>query len=117
MHHIPLIKCSKVGKSGNIFEISVTIPDSGFSASDDQHIQWIQLYFQNTKGGELISIGKWEYMSTGNNIPVILPEARGRIRFTEAGTLYALVYCAVHGLWEASKPIEVEDMGVEPTTC
>lgn len=117
MNHIPIIKCSKVGNSDDIFDISVTVPDAGLSASDDHHILWIQLYFQNTRDEELISIGKWEYMAFGKDMPFIQPEALGRIQFNENGTIYALVYCDVHGLWETSKYIELEDMGVEPTTC
>ncbi|NMB20324.1 MAG: Neelaredoxin, partial [Firmicutes bacterium] len=80
----------------------------------EHHIRWIKLLFQPTDGFtfELADVqftGHGEGLKGGHEGPVYTdPFATVTVRLKQSGTILALSYCNIHGLWENSKTITVE---------
>ncbi|MCK9526228.1 MAG: class II SORL domain-containing protein [Limnochordia bacterium] len=113
--HVPVIDAPDRVQAGQAVQIEVGIgADNPHPNTAEHHIRWIKLLFQPTEGFtfELADIqlaGHGEGLKGGTEGPVYTdPFARVTVRLKESGTIIALSYCNIHGLWENSKTITVE---------
>ena len=115
--HTPVIEAPEKVKAGEIFQVKVTLgQEIAHPNTTEHHISWISLYF-HPKGKKFPHhVGHFEFSSHGesaagpNQGPVYTHhEVITSLKISEPGTLHALAMCNIHGLWESSKPIEVED--------
>ena len=70
-----------------------------------QHsIRWIEVYFyEEGRGFNPI------HLATITLTPEYAePDVTLRLRLSKGGTIYALQYCNLHGVWEGRKEIKVE---------
>ncbi|MDD5686882.1 MAG: class II SORL domain-containing protein [Elusimicrobia bacterium] len=114
--HVPVIEVSGKVKKGEACEVIVTIgKEISHPNTTGHHIRWLQLYFL-PKGGKFpFQIGKYKFSAHGEstrglNVSAIytLPQVKASFKTDKSGTIYALSYCNVHGLWENSHDIVVK---------
>ena len=82
--HAPMIDAPDTVAAGQAFTVTAHLGAAIAHPNTPQHhIAWMSLYY--------------------------LPEgAKQAIQLAKGGTLQALAYCNLHGLWQSSKPIRVE---------
>jgi superoxide reductase len=114
--HVPIIECADSVKSGEGFDIKVSIgKEIAHPNTTDHHIRWIQVYFQ-PKGGKFpFHLANCEFTAHGESVegpdkgPVYTHHSvTVAIKLSQPGTIYALSLCNIHGLWENSKEIKVD---------
>ena len=92
------------------------IPDSGTLSLApvgvvEHHIVWIALHYAPEGSPLSIELGKVEFGAHGqgavaNEGPAYTaPSARFRVKLAKSGTLHAVAYCNIHGLWTSSTDI------------
>ncbi len=113
--HVPVITAPETVEVDQPVEVELSIgKDNPHPNTAEHHIRWIKLFFQPTEGFtfELADIqftGHGEGLKGGHEGPVYTdPFAKVTVRFKESGTLLALSYCNIHGLWEHSQIITVK---------
>ena len=80
----------------------------------EHHIRWIQLFFQPEGDKFTYQLGNWEFNAHGesalgaNQGPAYSePGVSTSVSLKKSGTLLALSYCNIHGLWESSQKVTV----------
>lgn len=113
--HVPVIDAPETAGVNVPVEIGVSIgAEDPHPNTAEHHIRWIKLLFQPTEGFtfELADIqftGHGEGLKGGHEGPIFTdPFAKVTVRLKESGTILALSYCNIHGLWENSKSITVQ---------
>ena len=112
--HVPVIEAPESAQADQPVKIGVSIgADNPHPNTAEHHIRWIKLLFQPQEGFtfELADIqlsGHGEGLKSGHEGPVYSdPFVKVTVRLKESGTIFALSYCNIHGLWENSKAITV----------
>ena len=113
--HVPVIDApAKIGK-GVPCKITVTVgKEIAHPNKTEHHICWIEVYFQ-PKGEKFpYQIGKFDFTAHGasaqgpdTSTVYTNPEATLNFKTDKPGTILAVSYCNIHGLWQAAKDIEV----------
>ena len=113
--HVPVIECADEVKAGEIFELKTTLgKEIAHPNTTEHHIRWISLYYH--PHGEKFSyhVGHFEFNAHGestqgaNEGPVYTNhQVIASLKVNKSGTLHALAFCNIHGLWESSKEIQV----------
>ncbi|MHB0856835.1 MAG: class II SORL domain-containing protein [Anaerolineae bacterium] len=113
--HVPVIECPDTVPSGEMFSVSVTLgKEIAHPNTTEHHIRWITLYFMPEGAKFIYDVARLEFSAHGESVqgpnqgPVYTHHG-GTIsmRTTSPGTLYALAYCNIHGLWEGSHEIRL----------
>jgi superoxide reductase len=113
--HVPVIECPDRVKTDEIFKVKITLgKEVAHPNTTEHHIRWISLYYHD-KGGKFgHQVAHIEFNAHGestegpNKGPVYTHhEAIANIKISKSGTLHALAYCNIHGLWESSKEVSV----------
>lgn len=113
--HVPAIDCPDNVKADESFNVNATVGKQiSHPNTTEHHIRWISLYFKPKDEKFTYVIGNYEFSAHGestegaNEGPVYAgPALTARIKLRKSGTLFALSYCNIHGLWESSKEIEI----------
>jgi superoxide reductase len=113
--HVPLIECPDNLKKGEWAKVSVTIgKEIEHPNTTEHHIRWIRIYFSPQDSKFAYDVGNFEFNSHGesakgpNNGPVYTHSSVSfMFKTSEPGTLNAISYCNIHGLWESKKEIIV----------
>jgi len=98
-----------------MFEVKVSIgKEIAHPNTTEHHIRWITLYFHPEGEEFTYDVGHFEFNAHGestrgaNEGPVHTHHEAGiSMKVSKAGTLHAMSYCNIHGLWESSKEIDV----------
>jgi len=115
--HAPVIEAPVKVKAGEIFTINLCVGKEIAHPNTTEHnIRWIKLYFKPDNGKFVYEIGCYEFSVHGESVdgantgPVDTgPVAKAVLKLNVLGTLLASSYCNIHGLWESSKLITVEN--------
>jgi superoxide reductase len=113
--HVPVIDCPSVVKTGEIFEINVTLgKEVAHPNTTEHHIRWINVFFRPEEGKFSYQIGNFEFSAHGesadgpNTGPVYTHHGvKFSMKTDKSGTVYALALCNIHGLWENAKDIKI----------
>lgn len=100
--HTPKIEAPDKVKAGEPFEVRIKV---GPHPNTVQHsIRWIEVYFyEEGRGFNPV------HLATITLTPEYAePDVTLRLRLSKEGTIYALQYCNLHGVWEGRKEIKVE---------
>ncbi|RLG76857.1 MAG: desulfoferrodoxin [Thermoprotei archaeon] len=100
--HTPKIEAPDKVKAGEPFEVRIKV---GPHPNTVQHsIRWIEVYFyEEGRGFNPV------HLATITFTPEYAePDVTLRLRLSKGGTIYALQYCNLHGMWEGRKEIKVE---------
>ncbi|UCD19598.1 MAG: class II SORL domain-containing protein [candidate division WOR-3 bacterium] len=114
--HVPVIEAAdKVRKGENVgvtLSVGKEIPHPN---TTEHHIAWMDIYFQPSEGKFPYHIGRFEFSShgastDGPNTSTIFTHPTVSVTFKaeKSGTLFALSYCNIHGLWINSHEITIE---------
>jgi superoxide reductase len=114
--HAPAIVCPDKAAAGAVVEIALGVgSEIAHPNTTEHHIRWIELHFKPESGKYTFDLGRFDFNAHGESMkganqgPVhTVPNVRVQAIFKESGTLHAVSYCNIHGLWESAKAITVE---------
>jgi len=100
--HTPQIEAPESIKAEDAFEIKVSV---GPHPSTVEHaIRWIEVYFyEDGRPFNPLMLARAEF-APAHAEPIVTFKAK----LQKSGTIHALEYCNLHGLWSAKKEIKVE---------
>jgi len=113
--HVPVIECPDQVKAGEMFTVKVSLgKEVSHPNTTEHHIRWISLYFHAADEKFNYEVGHFEFNAHGESVdgankgPVYTNhEVVSSLKITKSGTLHALAFCNIHGLWESSKDIQL----------
>lgn len=113
--HVPVIEVSDKVKKGEFFKLTVSVgKEIPHPNTTEHHIRWIELLFLADGDKFPYQIGRFEFNSHGEstlgpNTSTIFthPEITCTFKTDKPGSIFATSFCNIHGLWQASKKIEV----------
>ncbi len=113
--HLPVIECADSVKAGEKLAVSVSVGKQiAHPNTTEHHIRWIQLFFQPEGDKFTYQLGQWDFNAHGesaagpNQGPAYSePAVTASLTLKKSGTLLALGFCNIHGLWESAKEIKV----------
>ena len=108
--HVPVINAPEKVKKGDVIELNVNIgQEIPHPNTLENHIKWIKVYYLPKDGNFPAEIGNYEFTSHGEFGLVSEPYVTVKFKIEKCGTIIATSYCNIHGLWESSKEITVEE--------
>jgi superoxide reductase len=113
--HVPVIECPDEVQADQFFEVKVSLGKEIAHPNTTEHfIAWISLYFHPEGEKFTHQVGHFEFSAHGgsaegpNKGPVYTHHGvTTSLKIGKPGTLHALAFCNIHGLWESSKEIKV----------
>jgi len=113
--HVPVIECPDQVKAEEFFVVKASLGKAvAHPNTTEHHIRWIQLYFQSDGTKAPFQIGNFEFTAHGESVEgpnkgsvFTHHEVATSMKTGKSGTLYALAYCNIHGVWQSSKEIKV----------
>lgn len=114
--HVPVIECPETVPENDLFDVTVSLgKEIAHPNTTDHHIKWIELFFV-PKGEKFpYQIGRYEFSAHGSSTDgpdtstvYTNHSVTTQFKTGKSGTLLALAYCNIHGLWQSSQPIAVE---------
>jgi superoxide reductase len=113
--HVPVIECPDEVKAGEFFAVKVSLGKAvAHPNTTEHHIRWIQVYFQPEGAKAPLQIADFEFTAHGESLDgsnkgsvFTHHEAATSMKTGKSGTLHALAYCNIHGVWQSSKEIKV----------
>jgi superoxide reductase len=113
--HVPVIECADSVKADAMFDVKVTLgKEVAHPNTTAHHIRWIELHYLPDGGKAAFQVARVEFTAHGEGAdgadsgPVYTNhEATASLKLAKGGTLMALSYCNIHGLWQSSKAIAV----------
>lgn len=113
--HVPAIDAPDKVKAGELFEVKVSLgKEIAHPNTTEHHIRWISLYFHPEGEKFTYDVGHFEFNAHGestagpNEGSVYTHHGvTAWMKTGKPGTLHAVSYCNIHGLWESSKEIKL----------
>ena len=113
--HVPLIDCPDSVKSGERFEIRVSIgKEVSHPNTTEHHIRWIQVYFHPGDEKSTYQLAHCEFTAHGESTqgadkgPAYTDHSASVATMVKKpGVIHAISLCNIHGLWENSKEIKI----------
>ena len=104
--HAPVILAPATVAPGVPFDVEVSVgKEISHPNTIEHHIAWIALYYVPEGGQFPIELGRAEFAAHG--AVCTAPIAKFSVMFDKPGTLRAVAYCNLHGLWEGEMVIGV----------
>ena len=113
--HVPVIECPDEVKAGEFFTVKVSLGKAvAHPNTTEHHIRWIQVFFQPEGAKAPMQIGAFDFTAHGESVEgpnkgsvFTHHEATVSMKTAKSGTILALAYCNIHGIWQASKEVSV----------
>lgn len=113
--HVPVIEAPDSVSADEFFDVTVSLgKEISHPNTTAHHIRWIQLYFKPENDKFSYQVGNFEFTAHGESVagadegPVFTDHSvKARMKIRQAGTLYAMSFCNIHGLWENTKEIKL----------
>jgi len=113
--HVPVIECEGWAKAGEWVGVKVTLGKAvAHPNTTEHHIRWIRAFFSPDGDKVIHELGTFGFAAHGESVegadkgPVYTNhEATFSFKTSKSGTLHALAYCNIHGLWESERRLEV----------
>ena len=99
--HIPVIDCPDTVKAGEPFKVSINVGEIPHVMDEGHFIQWIDVYFKNNFFARVELTPKF----TRPEVTLTLQ----RHSKHKTSTLRVIERCNLHGLWEATREINVTE--------
>lgn len=102
--HVPTIECPDSVNSEEAFSVEVQVgKEIKHPNTVEHHIKYIELFVHYDGDPNTVCLGRYDFgPSVGE------PHVKAAIKLPKSGTLIALSYCNIHGLWENTKKITVK---------
>ena len=113
--HVPVIECPDKVKAGDWVRVSIALGKSApHPNTTEHHIRWVKAFFSPDGEKFTYQLGTFEFNSHGESVagpnlgPVYTKDEAGfTFKTDKPGTIHAMAYCNIHGLWESSKAIAI----------
>lgn len=112
--HAPVLQAPETVKAGEVFTIQAGIGDAIAHPNTPQHhIAWLAVFFQPEGSKFPIELGRADFSAHGfalNEEPGVAwtePVLSVTAKVMKSGTLQAVAYCNIHGLWQSAKHLAV----------
>jgi superoxide reductase len=113
--HAPLIECPDSFKAGEKVTITASVgKEIAHPNTTEHYISWIQLYFQPEGEKFTQHLSTNEFFAHGASAKganqgsaYTEPAVTATVTLKQSGTIHALSYCNIHGLWESTKEVKV----------
>ncbi|MDD5432568.1 MAG: class II SORL domain-containing protein [Candidatus Omnitrophica bacterium] len=114
--HVPVIEAEEKIKKGEALKITLTVgKEIAHPNTTEHHIAWIAVYFL-PKGEKFpYQVGKFEFSAHGASVQgpntstvYANPQVTAHLKTEKSGTILAVSYCNIHGLWQNAKELNVE---------
>lgn len=114
--HVPAIECPDQVTAGEVFDVTVSLGKAAnHPNTTEHHIRYIRLFFKPDDDKFVYNVGNCEFSAHGesaagpNEGPVHCHHGtRFQMSTKKPGTLYAVSFCNIHGLWESKKHIDIQ---------
>ncbi len=107
--HVPVIHCADKVKADTAVDIKVSIGDAvAHPNTFEHHIKWIKVFYLPEGGKFPVEVADFNFTAHGEGEGFTSPVGFTQIKVQKSGTIIALSYCNIHGLWESSASITVE---------
>jgi superoxide reductase len=111
--HAPVIDVPDSIAAGEAFDVKVSLGKAvAHPNTTEHHISWISVYFQPEGAPVPYQVGHLEFSAHGesaagpNQGPLYTaPSAVISIKTDKPGTLQAVSFCNIHGLWESTAEV------------
>jgi superoxide reductase len=111
--HAPVIEVPEGVKAGEAFDVKVSLGKAvAHPNTTAHHIAWIAVYFQPEGAPVPFQVGHFEFTAHGESVqgadqgPLhTAPSAVVTITTDKPGTLQALSFCNIHGVWESTAEV------------
>lgn len=111
--HVPVIEVPDGIQAGQEFNVKVSLGKGvPHPNTTEHHIAWISVFFQPEGSAVPFQVGHLEFTAHGESVqgpnqgPLYTsPSAVITIKTDRPGTLQALSFCNIHGLWQSSAPV------------
>lgn len=105
--HVPVIVAPAAVKAGESVSVELSVgKEIPHPNTDAHHIAWIKLFYKAAGSKFAVELESKNFDVHGEGAPAPLFVAN--VTLPESGTLIALSYCNLHGLWESSAEVAVE---------
>jgi superoxide reductase len=112
---VPVIDAPDSVKKGETVMISVTVgKEIPHPNKTEHHISWIAVYLHPEGEKFPYQIGRFDFTAHGESVQgpdtsavYTNPSVQFSIKTDKSGTILAVSYCNIHGLWQSSKDIKV----------
>lgn len=103
--HVPELEVENLGE--NKYQVTATVgKEIAHPNTLEHHIDWIKVFFL-VEGEKLpVEVAEYKFQAHGESDLFTEPTATATFTTEKKGTLYALSYCNIHGLWENSLELE-----------
>lgn len=101
--HVPVIHVEN--KDGELLVTAQVGEEIEHPNTLEHHIAWIKLFFQAEGAKFPVEIGSYQFSAHGEEELFSKPYVAAKLKTDKKGTIYALSYCNIHGLWENSEEI------------
>jgi superoxide reductase len=113
--HVAAIECPAQAKSGELFEVKVSLGKAvAHPNTTEHHIRWISVFFHPEGEKFTYQVAHFEFTAHGESVegpnkgPIYTNhEASFSMKIGKSGTIHAVSLCNIHGLWESAKEIKV----------
>ncbi|CAH2214109.1 class II SORL domain-containing protein [Tepidibacter aestuarii] len=107
--HVPVIHLPENIEKDKEFDLRVSVGDEIKHPNTlDHHIGWIKVFFKGENDKFPVEIANFNFSAHGESNNSTEPVGITSVKLGKSGTIHALSYCNIHGLWENSKCIEVK---------
>lgn len=114
--HVPVIESPDKAKKGELIEVKMAIGKQiPHPNTTEHHIARASIYFLPQGEKFPYELGRFEFSSHGASVQgpntstvYTQPAAVCSFKSDKSGTLIAVSYCNIHGLWQSSKELVVE---------
>ena len=102
--HVPVIEVSGTINPGVPIDVEVSVgKEVPHPNTIEHHIAWIALYYVSEGALFPVELGRADF--TAHGAVSTAPVARFKVALDKPGTLHAVAYCNLHGLWESELKI------------
>ncbi len=113
--HVPVIELPEQIKAGEPFKVTVVVgKEIPHPNTTEHHIEWIDVYFKPESGKFIHQVGHFDFVAhaasaQGANEGSVLcnPHVVLDMTIKEPGTLIALEFCNIHGVWESTTAVQL----------
>jgi len=113
--HAPVIEAPDSVKAGDFFAVTASLGKAIAHPNTVQHhIAWMSLYFLPEGAKLAIQLAHAEFSAHGDSTTDVPgpaftnPNMTASLKLAKSGTLQAVAYCNIHGVWQSSKAIAVQ---------
>lgn len=107
--HVPVIHVPENINKGEAFDIKISIGDEIAHPNTFEHyIAWFKVFFKADSAKFPVEIANFNFAAHGEGDNFTEPVGLTTAKLNESGTIYAISYCNIHGLWENSKKIDIK---------